>query len=73
MLCVLVKILSRASAKKKTKRIVGFKFRTFMLFSNGIMAVRGLKLYLYIDDLDVHGEVENGSRLGTLLCCLVDS
>ena len=73
MLCVLMKILSCASAKKKTKRIVGFKFRTFMLFSNGIMAARGLKLYLYIDDFDVHGEVENGNRLWTLLCRLVDS
>ena len=68
-----MKILSHASAKKKTKRIKGFKFRTFMSFSNDIMAVKGLKLYLYIDDLDVHGEVESGSRLWTLLCCLVDS
>ena len=30
MLCVLMKILSHASKKKKTKRLKGFKFRTFM-------------------------------------------
>ena len=29
MLCVLMKILSHASAKTKTKRLKGFKFRTF--------------------------------------------
>ena len=30
MLCVLMKILSNASAKKKTKRLKGFKFRSFI-------------------------------------------
>ena len=28
--CVLMKILSHASAKKKTQKLKGFKFRTFM-------------------------------------------
>ena len=37
------KILSRADAKKKRKRLKGFKFRTFLgFFSNDVMAVKGL-------------------------------
>ena len=30
MLCVLMKILSHACVKKKTKRLKGFQFRAFM-------------------------------------------
>ena len=30
MLCVLIKVLSHASAIKKTERLKGFKFRTFI-------------------------------------------
>ena len=43
MLCVLIKILSHASVKKKTKRLMGFEFRTFnvCLFSSDVMAVKG--------------------------------
>ena len=29
MLCLLMKILSHASAKRKTERLKGFEFRTF--------------------------------------------
>ena len=44
MLCVVMKVLSHASPKKKTKKVKGFKFRTFMgaWFSDNIMAVMGL-------------------------------
>ena len=44
MLCVLMKILSHASAKKKRKRPTGFKFRVYIAgsFSIDIMAVKGL-------------------------------
>ena len=30
VLCVLMELLSRASAKKRTKRLQGFKFRAFI-------------------------------------------
>ena len=42
MLCVLMKILSHASAKKKTKRLKGFEFRTVISFSSDIMAEKRL-------------------------------
>ena len=42
-LCILMEILSHASAKMKAKRLTGFKFRRFYeSFSNDIMAVKGL-------------------------------
>ena len=45
MLCILMEILSHASAKKKTKTQKFFKFRTFMgHFQNDLMAVKGFKL-----------------------------
>ena len=38
-----MEILSHASVKRKTKRLKGFKFCTFMgRFQNNIMAVKGL-------------------------------
>ena len=44
MLCALMKVLSHASVKKKTKKLKGFKFHAFYgSFSNDIMAVKGLK------------------------------
>ena len=44
MLCVVMKVPSHASPKKKTKKVKGFKFPAFMgaRFSNNIMAVMGL-------------------------------
>ena len=46
VLCVSMKILSRASAKKKTKRLTGSKFRTlfYSSFSSDIMSVKQLNL-----------------------------
>ena len=42
-LCVLIKLLSHASVKKKAKRRKGFKFRTLLvILSSDIMAVKGL-------------------------------
>ena len=43
MLCVLIKFLSHASAKKKTKRLKGSKFRSYLSFSSDITAVKGLR------------------------------
>ena len=41
-----MKISSRANPKKKTKRLKDFKFRfSIGLFSNGIMALKGLNIY----------------------------
>ena len=37
-----MKILSHASAKKKTKRLKGFEFRTFISFSSDILAEKRL-------------------------------
>ena len=49
MLCVLMEILSHASAKKKTKRLEGFIFCTFYgWFSNDVMAVKGLRERIWI-------------------------
>ena len=46
MLCVLMETFSHASAKKKTKQLKGFKFRTVIgRFENEIMAVKGLRLF----------------------------
>ena len=42
MLRVLIKILSHARAKKKTKRLKDFKFRFFIGRFSDIVAVRGL-------------------------------
>ena len=47
MLCVLMKILSHASAKEKAKRLKGFRFCTFIgvfffFFLSDIMTVNGL-------------------------------
>ena len=43
MLCVLMEILSHASAKKKTKGLKGFPILHFhWSFSSNIMAVKGL-------------------------------
>ena len=43
LLCVLMKILSHASAKKKTKRLKGFEFHIITgLFSSYTMAEKGL-------------------------------
>ena len=41
-----MKVLPQASAKKKTERLKGFKFRIFVghFFSSDVMAVKGLKL-----------------------------
>ena len=47
MLRVLIKILSHASAKKKTKRFKDFKFHILLLVVyTDIMAVKGLNLLL---------------------------
>ena len=44
MLCVLMEIITHASAKKKTKRPKGFQISHFYgLFLNATMAVKGLK------------------------------
>ena len=44
ILCVLMKILSNANAKKKTKRFKDIIFRTFIVsFSSDIMAAKGLR------------------------------
>ena len=50
MLCLLMKILSHASAKKKTKRLKGFKFRTVIgrFQVKGLMAVNGLMELLVV-------------------------
>ena len=42
VLCVLIKILSHASAKKRPKGLKGLKFRTFISFSSDIMADKRL-------------------------------
>ena len=45
VLCVLMKIFSQASAKKKTKMLKGFKFpKLYWLFSSEIVAVKGVNL-----------------------------
>ena len=53
MLCVSMQILSRATAKKKTERVKGFKLCTFIwsfpndiMFPSDIMAVKGLSAIL---------------------------
>ena len=46
MLYILMKLLSHASVKKKTKRIRGFKFHSSMCrhSSEGVKAVKGVHL-----------------------------
>ena len=71
MLSVLLKILSHASAKKKTKMFKGLKFRTFVksiywLFSSDIMTVKGLIffsrscLYSRASFAKLHGAADAG-------------
>ena len=55
MLCGLIKILSHTSAKKKTERLKGFKFRTFNgRFSSDIIAVKGLRALLPLAYIFLH-------------------
>ena len=55
MLCGLIKILLHASAKKKTERLKGFKFRTFNgRFSSDIIAVKGLRALLPLAYIFLH-------------------
>ena len=63
MLCVLVKVLSYASAKKITKRHKGFKFRTYWPFSSEIMAVKGLNLRFCVLTSSIRGKTVPRSRL----------
>jgi len=46
MLCVVMKVLSHASAKKKTKKVKSFKFRTFMVAFRRRQGSEGVKPYL---------------------------
>ena len=54
LLCVLIKILSHSSAKKKTEKLKGFDFRTFSWScSSDITAVKGLKKGLRASDFEL--------------------
>ena len=68
MLCVLVKILSHASGKKKTKRLTDFKFCNFIgSFSGDIMAVKGLKWGCSVGSVAFHQVFQCIGLLGTNL------
>ena len=49
MLCILMKILSYAGTEKKTKKLKGFRFRTFTgRFPSDIVAAKGLRVVFVV-------------------------
>ena len=62
MLCILMDSLSLASAKKRAKRLKGFKFALYWSFLSDIMAVKGLKRQSEVKGLKRQSEVKGLKR-----------